>query len=73
MSNSQNLNKKNQKRIALVVFLGRLHLPNGILRKNAISAAIEKFGFSAATIKRIWKRARDDVLEGKDTVQQVQW
>ena len=54
-------NATNEVRQALVVFLAQHH-ENGRLNKGAIAAAMELFPFKRTQIKRIWRLARDNVI-----------
>ncbi len=54
-------NTTNETRQAILLFLSQRH-KNGRLVKGATEEAIEKFGTSGQTIRRIWKLGRNGVL-----------
>ena len=54
-------NTTNETRQAILLFLSQRH-KNGRLVKGATEEAMQKFGTSGQTIRRIWKRGRNGVL-----------
>ena len=55
------LNTTNETRQGILLFLSQCH-KNGRLVKGATEKAMQKFGTSGQTIRRIWKRGRKGVL-----------